>query len=163
MSWTSVVVVVILVVLLNAIKILRDWERGVIMRRGHFQAVRGPGTIFVMPLIERMVRVDTRPFTIEVESEDIVTQDDVRLRVNTGVRCRISEPKEAVVNVEDFRAATSQKAEMVVRDVLGLYPFDALSTQLDPVTHQMQMVLESEIAPWGLTVESVDIKHVDRS
>ena len=163
MSWTSFVVVVILVVLLNAIKILRDWERGVIMRLGQFQAVRGPGTIFVIPLIERIIRVDTRPFAIEVESEDIVTQDDVRLRVNTGVRCRISQPKEAVVNVEDFRAATSQKANTVVRDVLGQYPFDALSTQLDTVTHQIQMVLESEIAQWGLTVESVDMKHIERA
>ena len=103
MSWPSFVVMVILVVLLNTIKILREWERGVVLRLGQFQAVRGPGIIFVIPLIERMVRIDTRPLALDVESQDIVTQDNIRLRVNASVRFRIIRPKEAVVNVEDFR------------------------------------------------------------
>lgn len=119
MSDIAFILIVVVLFFATALKILREWERGVILRLGKFQAVRGPGITFVIPLIERMYRVNTRVVTVDVPPQDVITKDNVTLNVNAVVFFRVLNPKEAVVNVEDFYAATYQKAQTVLRNCPG--------------------------------------------
>ena len=157
-----VIVLLLMNVLMNAIKHLREWERGVVVRLGKFHDVRGPGMTFVIPLIERMYRIKMRPIALDVPPQDILMKDEVTVRVNTGVIFRVISPKDAVVNVEDFSAATSQKAQTVLRDVLEHYTFDDLHTRRDTANRRLQSSLDAAIVQWGLTVDTVEIKHVER-
>ena len=145
----------------NAVKILREWERGVILRLGKFQAVRGPGITIVIPLIEKMYRINTRVVTVDVPPQDVITKDNVTLKVNAVVFFRIFSPKEAVVNVEDFYSATYQKAQTILRNVLGQFELDDLLSERDTINHRLQSILDSETDQWGIKVDSVEIKHVD--
>lgn len=155
------VLVVVVLILVNAIKILREWERGVILRLGKYQSVRGPGIIFVIPFIERMYRINTRVVTVDVPPQDIITKDNVTMNVNAVVFFRVLSPREAVVNVEDFYSATYQKAQTVLRNVLGQSELDDLLTQRDAIHSQLQTILDSETDQWGIKVDAVEIKHVD--
>lgn len=155
------VLLVILFILINAIRILREWERGVVLRLGKFQAVRGPGLVFIIPLIEKMHKINTRVITVDVPPQDIITKDNVTLKVNAVVFFRILGPREAVVNVEEFFSATYQKAQTVLRNVLGQFELDELLTERDIINHRLQTILDSETDQWGIKVDSVEIKHVD--
>src|SRR5919109_1303908 len=126
MPGVAFILIVIALILSNAIKILREWERGVILRLGKFQAVRGPGITFVIPIIERMYRINTRVITVDVPPQDVITRDNVTLKVNAVVFFRILGPREAVINVEDFYGATFQKAQTVLRNVLGQFELDGI-------------------------------------
>ena len=153
--------IVVLLFFATAIKILREWERGVILRLGTFHAVRGPGITFVIPLLERMYRINTRVVTIDVPPQDVITKDNVTLHVNAVVFFRVLNPKEAVVNVEDFSAATSQKAQTVLRNVLGQSELDDLLAARDEIHLKLQAMLDAETDQWGMKVDAVEIKHVD--
>jgi len=155
------VLVVVLLILINAVKILREWERGVILRLGKFQAVRGPGIIFVIPMIERMYRVNTRVVTVDVPPQDIITKDNVTMNVNAVVFFRVLSPREAVVNVEDYYAATYQKAQTVLRNILGQSELDELLAARDEIHLKLQSILDAETDQWGIKVDAVEIKHVD--
>jgi regulator of protease activity HflC (stomatin/prohibitin superfamily) len=150
-----------LLVIANAIKILREWERGVILRLGKFQAVRGPGIIVVWPVIERMYRINTRVVTVDVPPQDVITRDNVTMSVNAVVFFRVLSPKEAVINVEDFYAATYQKAQTVLRNVLGQSDLDELLTERDALNTRLQSILDAETDQWGIKVDAVEVKHVD--
>ena len=143
------------------IKILREWERGVVLRLGKFQAVRGPGITFVIPGIEKMYRLNTRVVTVDVPPQDIITRDNVTLKVNAVVFFRILSPKEAIVNVEDYYGATYQKTQTVLRNVLGQFQLDDLLTERDTINHRLQSILDAETDQWGIKVDSVEIKHLD--
>jgi regulator of protease activity HflC (stomatin/prohibitin superfamily) len=155
------VLVFLFLIVSNAVKILREWERGVILRLGKFQAVRGPGITFVIPLIEKIYRINTRVVTVDVPPQDVITKDNVTLKVNAVVFFRILSPKEAVVNVEDYYNATYQKAQTVLRNVLGQFELDDLLAERDMINHRLQSILDSETDQWGIKVDSVEIKHVD--
>ncbi|MCZ6871959.1 MAG: slipin family protein [bacterium] len=155
------VVVVVVLFLFMLIKILREWERGVVLRLGKFQAVRGPGITFVIPGIEKMYRLNTRVVTADVPPQDIITRDNVTLKVNAVVFFRILSPKEAIVNVEDYYAATYQKTQTVLRNVLGQFQLDDLLTERDTINHRLQSILDAETGQWGIKVDSVEIKHLD--
>ena len=155
------VFVIIVLVLTNTIKLLREWERGVILRLGKFQAVRGPGLIFVIPFIERMHRVNTRVITVDVPPQDVITKDNVTLKVNAVVFFHIFSPKETVINVEDWFAATHQKSQTVLRNVLGQFELDELLAERDSINHRLQSILDSETDQWGIKVDSVELKHLD--
>jgi regulator of protease activity HflC (stomatin/prohibitin superfamily) len=161
MSGIAFLLIVVLLFFAAALKILREWERGVILRLGKFQAVRGPGITFVIPLIERMYRITTRVVTVDVPPQDVITKDNVTLNVNAVVFFRVLHPKEAVVNVEDFYAATYQKAQTVLRNVLGQSELDELLAARDEIHMQLQSILDAETAQWGMKVDAVEIKHVD--
>jgi regulator of protease activity HflC (stomatin/prohibitin superfamily) len=161
MPGVAFVLVVVVLIFVNAIKILREWERGVILRLGKYQAVRGPGIIFVIPFIERMYRINTRLVTVDVPPQDIITKDNVTMNVNAVVFFRVLSPREAVVNVEDFYSATYQKAQTVLRNVLGQSELDELLTERDAINAQLQTILDAETDQWGIKVDSVEIKHVD--
>jgi regulator of protease activity HflC (stomatin/prohibitin superfamily) len=155
------VLIVVLLFFATAIKILREWERGVILRLGKFQAVRGPGITFVIPLIEQMYRINTRVVTVDVPPQDVITKDNVTLNVNAVVFFHVLQPKEAVVNVEDFYAATYQKAQTVLRNILGQSELDELLAARDTIHRKLQAILDAETAQWGIKVDAVEIKHVD--
>ena len=161
LSQFGFVLIVVLLILVNAVRILREWERGVILRLGKFQSVRGPGIIFIIPLIEKMHKINTRIVTVDVPPQDIITKDNVTLKVNAVVFFRILSPREAIVNVEEFFSATYQKAQTVLRNVLGQFELDELLTERDVINHRLQSILDSETDQWGIKVDSVEIKHVD--
>lgn len=161
MTSTAFILVVVLLVIVNAIKILREWERGVILRLGKYQAVRGPGIIVVWPVIERMYRINTRVVTVDVPPQDVITKDNVTMSVNAVVFFRVLSPREAVVNVEDFYSATYQKAQTVLRNVLGQSDLDELLTERDSINTRLQSILDAETDQWGIKVDAVEIKHVD--
>ncbi|ETW95612.1 MAG: membrane protein [Candidatus Entotheonella factor] len=154
-------IAVIVLILTSTIKVLREWERGVILRLGKFQGVRGPGIIIVIPIIERMFRLNTRLVTVDVPPQDIITKDNVTMNVNAVVFFRVLSPREAVVNVENFYDATYQKAQTVLRNVLGQTELDELLTGRDSINTQLQEILDAETDQWGIKVEAVEIKHVD--
>jgi len=155
------VLIVIALILFNTVKLLREWERGVILRLGKFQAVRGPGLIFVIPGIERMHKVNTRVITVDVPPQDVITKDNVTLKVNAVVFFHIFSPKETIINVEDWYNATYQKGQTVLRNVLGQFELDDLLAERDTINHRLQSILDSETDQWGIKVDSVEIKHVD--
>ena len=159
----GVVLIAILVILASAMKILRMWERGVIMRLGQFQAVRGPGTILVIPMIERMYRVNTRVVVVDIPLQDILTEDNIMIEGNASVFFHVSRPKEAVLEVEDYYAETTGKAEVALRNVLGEFTFTNLHDRRDTINQRVQSVLDAETARWGVTVDTVEIKQVDRT
>ena len=161
LSQVGFVLIVVLLLLVNAVRILREWERGVVLRLGRYQAVRGPGLIFIIPLIEKMHRINTRVVNVDVPPQDIITKDNVTLKVNAVVFFRILSPKEAVVNVEEYFSATYQKAQTVLRNVLGQFELDELLSERDTINHRLQTILDSETDQWGIKVDSVEIKHVD--
>jgi len=155
------VIIAVLLILANAIKILREWERGVVLRLGKFQAVRGPGIIIVIPLIEKLYRINTRLVTVDVPPQDIITKDNVTMSVNAVVFYRVLSPKEAVVNIEDYESATHQKAQTVLRNVLGQSDLDELLTGRDTINAKLQEILDAETDQWGIKVDAVEIKHLD--
>lgn len=155
------ILIVILLVLVNAIKILKEWERGVVLRLGKFQAVRGPGLVLIIPFIEKMHKINTRVVTVDVPPQDVITKDNVTLKVNAVVFFRILSPKEAVINVEEYYSATYQKAQTVLRNVLGQFELDDLLAERDSINHRLQSILDAETDQWGIKVDSVEIKHVD--
>ena len=161
MTSTAFILVAVLLVIVNAIKILREWERGVILRLGKYQAVRGPGIIIVWPVIERMYRINTRVVTVDVPPQDIITRDNVTMSVNAVVFFRVLSPREAIVNVEDFYSATYQKAQTVLRNVLGQSELDELLAERDALNTRLQTILDAETDQWGIKVDAVEIKHVD--
>src|SRR4029450_11895547 len=161
LSAAAFVIIVLALLLVNAIKILSEWERGVILRRGKFQAVRGPGITFVIPFIEKMYRINTRVITVDVPPQDVITRDNVTLKVNAVVFFRIFSPREAIVNVEEVYAATHQKAQTVLRNVLGQFELDDLLAERDTINHRLQSILDAETDQWGIKVDSVEVKQVD--
>jgi regulator of protease activity HflC (stomatin/prohibitin superfamily) len=155
------VLIIIVIILINTVKLLREWERGVILRLGKFQAVRGPGLIFVIPFIERMHKVNTRVVVVDVPPQDVITKDNVTLKVNAVVFFHIFSPKETIINVEDWYSATYQKAQTVLRNILGQFELDGLLADRDSINHRLQAILDAETDQWGIKVDSVEIKHVD--
>jgi uncharacterized membrane protein YqiK len=153
--------IVLVVILANTIKVLREWERGVVLRLGTFQAVRGPGLTFLIPGIERMYRLNTRVMTVDVPPQDVITKDNVTLKVTAVVFFHILSPREAVVHVEDWYAATSQKSQTVLRNVLGQFDLDDVLAERERINHQLPSILDADTEQWGIKVDAVEIKQVD--
>lgn len=159
---TGLFVLIVLVLLLaNIINILREWERGVVLRLGKFQAVRGPGITFLIPGIERMYRINTRVITVDVPPQDVITKDNVTLKVTAVVFFHIFIPKEAIVNVEDWYAATYQKSQTVLRNVLGQFDLDDLLAERERINQRLQHILDEDTEQWGIKVDAVEVKQVD--
>jgi regulator of protease activity HflC (stomatin/prohibitin superfamily) len=131
------------------------------LRLGPFQAVRGPGLTFLISGIERMYRLNTRVMTVDVPPQDVITKDNVTLKVTAVVFFRIISPKEAVVNVEDWYAATFQKSQTVLRNVLGQFDLDDLLAERERINHRLQSILDADTEQWGIKVDAVEIKQVD--
>jgi regulator of protease activity HflC (stomatin/prohibitin superfamily) len=162
MDVTLVVVVILILYLLSSIKILREYERGVIFRLGRvLHESKGPGVILVFAPIDRMVRISLRIDTLEVPSQDVVTKDNVTLKVNAVVYFRVIEPRLAVIEVSNFLYATSQLAQTTLRSVLGEVALDELLSEREKLNVRLQSILDQHTSPWGVKVTMVEVKQVD--
>lgn len=149
------------VFLIAGIRILREYERGVVFTLGRFTKVSGPGFIFIIPIIQQMVRTDLRIFVEDVPSQDIISKDNVSVKVNAVLYFRIVDPEKAVISVENFRAATSQLAQTTLRSVLGKHELDTMLSEREKLNADIQSILDEATDPWGIKVANVEIKHVD--
>src|ERR1043166_7141957 len=165
---TAAVVVLVIVVFfvgvyaLGAIKVLREYERGIVFRLGRlFPTPRGPGLIFLIPIVDKMVRVDLRTVTLNVPPQEVITKDNVPVRVNAVAYFRIIDPEKAIVQVENFMVATSQIAQTTLRSVLGQHQLDELLSERDKINSILQQIIDDATSPWGIKVSVVEVKDVE--
>ena len=163
MAWAVVGVIVLfaVIVLLSAIKVVQEYERGVVFRLGRLAGVRGPGLILLIPFIERMVKVDLRTVTMDVPAQEVITRDNVTIKVNAVAYFRVMDPQAAVVNVADFIRATSQIAQTTLRSILGQSTLDDLLAERDKINQQLQMIIDEQTEPWGVKISVVEVKDVE--
>jgi len=155
------VIAIVVLLIISAIRILREYERGVIFLLGRFWKVKGPGFIIVIPLIQQMVRVDLRTIVMDVPSQDVISRDNVSVHVNAVVYFRVIEPDKAIIQVEDFFEATSQLAQTTLRSVLGQHELDEMLSERERLNIDIQNSLDQQTDAWGIKVSNVEIKHVD--
>ena len=153
--------VLIFALLWAAIKILREYERGVIFTLGRFTGVRGPGLILLVPFVQQLVRTDLRMIVMDVPEQDVISRDNVSVKVNAVVYFRIVDPESAIIQVEDFMQATSQLAQTTLRSVLGKHDLDEMLAERDKLNEDIQDILDKQTDAWGIKVANVEIKHVD--
>jgi regulator of protease activity HflC (stomatin/prohibitin superfamily) len=162
MTWPLIVVAFIVFYLFNSIKILREYERGVIFRLGRVLAKpKGPGLVFVFPPIDRMVRVSLRIIVMDIPSQDVITRDNVSVKVNAVVYFRVLDPQKSVIEVQDYMFATSQLAQTTLRSVLGEADLDDLLAEREKLNTKLQDIIDKHSDPWGIKVQLVEMKHVD--
>ncbi|MDX2474404.1 MAG: slipin family protein [Candidatus Krumholzibacteria bacterium] len=157
----STFLVLIFFILANSLRILREYERGVVFRLGRFVGTRGPGLIVLVPFIEKMVRVSLRTIAMDVEPQDVITKDNVSVRVNAVLYFRVIEPERAIIDVENFLFATSQLAQTTLRSVVGQAELDELLAERDKLNARVQTILDEATDPWGIKVMTVELKDVD--
>lgn len=157
----TILIVVIGVILVSSVKILNEYERGVIFRLGRAIGYKGPGIIFVIPGIDKMVKISLRTVVLDVPPQDVITRDNVTVKVNAVVYFRVMDPRLAVVEVEDYYYATSQLAQTTLRSILGESDLDELLSSREKINDKLQEILDQHTDPWGVKVSTVEIKHVD--
>jgi regulator of protease activity HflC (stomatin/prohibitin superfamily) len=157
----AVLALAIGVLVASAIRILREYERGVVFTLGRFTGVKGPGLILLIPFVQQMVRVDLRTRVLDVPSQDVISRDNVSVRVNAVLYFRVIDSERATIQVEDFMQATSQLAQTTLRSVLGKHQLDEMLAERDKLNNDIQEILDSQTSPWGIKVANVEIKQVD--
>lgn len=162
-TFTAVILAIFLVIYLlsSAIKILREYERGVVFRLGRLIPVKGPGLVIIWPIIDKLVRVSLRTVTLDVPPQDVITRDNVTVKVNAVVYFRVIDPAKAITEVEDFHYATSQISQTTLRSVLGLSHLDDLLAKRDELNAELQRIIDQQTEPWGVKVTAVEVKNVD--
>ncbi len=148
-------------VLANAIRILKEYERGVIFRLGRLVAVKGPGLILLIPIIDRMIKVSLRTVVFDVPPQDVITKDNVSIKVNAVVYFRVMHPDKAIIEVENYLFATSQLSQTTLRSVLGQSELDELLSERDKINRELQKIIDHQTEPWGIKVSNVEVKHID--
>jgi regulator of protease activity HflC (stomatin/prohibitin superfamily) len=154
-------IILLLIFLSAAIKILKEYVRGVVFRLGRVIGEKGPGLIILIPFIDKLVKVDLRTVTMDVPPQDIITRDNVSVKVNAVVYFRVMDAVKAVVSVENYLYATSQLAQTTLRSVCGQAELDELLTERDKINHELQTILDRHTDPWGVKVSMVEVKHID--
>jgi regulator of protease activity HflC (stomatin/prohibitin superfamily) len=156
------VVIFLIVIIVNAIRILPEYERGVVFRLGRLRPdPYGPGLFLLIPIVDRMIRVSLRTVVHDVPPQDIITRDNVSIKVNAVVYFRVMNPTKSVVEVENYHYATSQLSQTTLRSVLGQVELDELLSERDKINHELQTILDNQTDPWGIKVSAVEVKHVD--
>jgi len=161
LHFSSAVIVLLVALLVYSIKVLREYERGVIFTLGRFDKVKGPGLIIVIPFVQQIVRVDLRTVVMDVPTQDVISHDNVSVRVNAVVYYRVVDPEKAIIAVERFMDATSQLAQTTLRSVLGKHELDEMLSERDKLNEDIQKILDRQTDGWGIKVSNVEIKHVD--
>jgi regulator of protease activity HflC (stomatin/prohibitin superfamily) len=161
LSFWIVIGMAIIGLLLNAFKILREYERGVIFNLGRFHKVKGPGLIIVIPILQTIERVDLRTLVMDVPTQDVISKDNVSVKVNAVIYFRVVDPQKAIINVERYFDATSQLAQTTLRSVLGKHDLDEMLSERDKLNADIQEILDGQTESWGIKVANVEIKHVD--
>ena len=159
-GWLSVIVVIVILAF-SAFRILREYQRGVVFMLGRFWKVKGPGLILIIPGIQHMVRVDLRTVVMDVPSQDVISRDNVSVKVNAVLYFRVLDPQKAIIQVENFLEATSQLAQTTLRAVLGKHELDEMLAERDKLNLDIQKILDIQTDAWGIKVATVEIKHVD--
>ncbi|MHB8453410.1 MAG: slipin family protein [Acidiferrobacterales bacterium] len=155
------IIVIVLVLFFSSVRILREYERGVVFLLGRFWKVKGPGVVIIVPAIQQMVKVDLRTIVFEVPPQDVISRDNVSVKVSAVVYFRVIDPQRAIIQVEDYYAATSQLAQTTLRSVLGKHELDEMLAERDKLNTDVQKILDSATDAWGIKVANVEIKHVD--
>ncbi|MDP7042067.1 MAG: slipin family protein [Gammaproteobacteria bacterium] len=161
MTFTFTIIALIAALIFSSIKILKEYERGVVFLLGRFQRVKGPGIIIIIPVIQQMVRVDLRVITMDVPTQDVISRDNVSVKVNAVVYFRIVDPERAIIQVANVFEATSQLAQTTLRSVLGQHELDEMLSERDKLNADIQEILDRQTDAWGIKVSAVEIKHVD--
>ncbi|MFN9068468.1 MAG: slipin family protein [Bdellovibrionales bacterium] len=161
MGFTLFLVMIALVVLSSAIKILPEWERGVILRFGRFVDVRGPGLIILIPFIERIIKTDIRTITMDIKPQDVISKDNISLQVDAVVYFRVVSPEDSITKIEDYYFATSQLAQTTMRSIVGQFQMDEILEHRDKINVRIQEILDRATDPWGIKVSSVELKQID--
>ena len=156
-----VAILILLGFVYAAINILREYQRGVVFMLGRFWKVKGPGLIIVIPMVQQMVRVDLRTRVLDVQPQDVISRDNVSVKVNAVVYYRVVDPQKAIIQVEDFQEATSQLAQTTLRSILGQHELDEMLAERDKLNANIQRILDEQTDPWGIKVGNVELKHVD--
>ncbi len=154
-------IIIILLFLISAIKILNEYERGVVFRLGRVIGAKGPGIIILIPIIDKMVKVSLRIITLDVPSQDVITKDNVSVKINAVVYFRVIDPVKAIIEVEDFYFATSQLAQTTLRSVCGSVELDEILIHREMINDKIQSILDEQTDPWGIKVTNVEVKHID--
>jgi regulator of protease activity HflC (stomatin/prohibitin superfamily) len=154
-------VIIIVVILFASIKVLNEYERGVTLTFGRFTGVKGPGLIFLIPGVQQMFRMSTRVVVLDVPPQDVITRDNISVKVNAVIYFRVVNPQAAILNVENFMYATSQLAQTTLRSVLGQQELDDLLSNRDKINQNLQQILDLHTEPWGIKISSVEVKNVD--
>lgn len=161
-SVISIIAILFLIIILSAaIKILREYERAVVFRLGRLIGAKGPGIIILIPFVDRMVKVSLRTVVMDIPEQDVITKDNVSLKVNAVVYFRVIQPTKAIVEVENFLLATSQLSQTTLRSILGQSQLDELLSEREQINAHLQSVIDSFASPWGIKVSNVEVKHVD--
>jgi regulator of protease activity HflC (stomatin/prohibitin superfamily) len=154
-------IIIALFILANAIRILREYERGIIFRLGRLMGAKGPGLILLIPIVDRMVKVSLRVVTMDVPSQDVITRDNVTVKVNAVIYFRVIDASKAIVEVEDYLYATSMISQTTLRSVLGQVELDDLLSNREKINQQLQKIIDDQTEPWGIKVSVVEVKNVD--
>ena len=154
-------IIFLLIILASAIRILREYERAVIFRLGRLIRVKGPGIILLIPVVDRMVRVSLRTVVMDVPAQDVITKDNVSIKVNAVVYFRVMQPEKAIIEVENYLFATSQLSQTTLRSILGQSELDELLSQRDKINIELAKIIDSQTEPWGIKVSTVEVKHID--
>lgn len=154
-------VLFLLFILGSAVRILREYERGVVFRLGRLIAVKGPGLILLIPIVDKMVKVSLRTVVMDVPPQDVITKDNVSISVNAVVYYRVIHPEKAIVEVENFHMATSQLSQTTLRSILGQSELDELLSQRDKINRELAIIIDNQTEPWGIKVSNVEVKHID--
>lgn len=159
-TWITIGIIIIFI-LSAAIKILREYERGVVFRLGRVMGVRGPGLVVIIPIVDKLLKVSLRTIVLDVPSQDVITKDNVSVKVNAVVYFRVMEPVKAIIEVENYHYATSQLAQTTLRSVLGEFELDDLLSRREKINKALQEIIDRQTDPWGIKVSLVEVKHVD--
>ncbi len=160
-AFLFVLIVFAVIIIANAIRILREYERGVVFRLGRLVGVKGPGIIFLIPLVDKMVKVSLRTVVLDVPPQDLITRDNVSIKVNAVVYFRVVQPDKAVVEVENYLFATSQLSQTTLRSILGQSALDELLAERDKINSSLQRIIDTHTEPWGIKVSNVEVKQID--
>lgn len=160
-SGLGVALVFLILILISAIRVVQEYERGVVFRLGRLRGAKGPGLFFIIPIIDRVVKVDLRVVTLDIPSQECITRDNVTVKVNAVAYFRVVDPNDAIVQVEDYRRATWQISQTTLRSVLGQSDLDELLIHRDQINQRLQQIIDGATAPWGVKVSLVEVKDVE--
>ncbi|GLQ87310.1 slipin family protein [Dyella flagellata] len=160
-GFAGVIVIFVIALLSSSIKVLPEYQRGVVLTLGRYTGTKGPGLVVLVPIVQRMMRVDLRVAVMDVPPQDVISRDNVSVRVNAVVYFRVVEPDKSVLKVENFYQATSQLSQTRLRSVLGQHELDDILSQRDSINHSLQQILDEATDPWGIKITNVEIKDVD--
>lgn len=161
MAFPIIIVFLVLLILSSAVRVILEYERGVVFRLGRFSSVKGPGLRFIIPVVDRMRKISLRTVAMDVPPQDVITKDNVSIKVNAVLYFRVVSPEKAIIEVENYLYATSQLAQTSLRSVLGQSELDDLLAHREQINRHLQEILDRQTDPWGVKVSNVEIKHVD--